>query len=196
MAVLSCAGNDGSMNIETERLILRNMTVRDLDDFHAYRSDVELCKFQDFDVFTVEESRAFIDKVKDIEFGAPGGWVQLGIELKESSRLIGDVALKPESDEPRNVEIGATLNPKYHGKGFAIEAFNRVFEYLFTKTETHRIFGILDTGNQGSLKLMKNLNFRREAHFIKSFWDKGFNEWRDEYLYAMLKEDWENNFNV
>ncbi|MCB1023029.1 MAG: GNAT family N-acetyltransferase [Acidobacteria bacterium] len=180
------------MKIETKRLVMRNMTENDLEDFHAYRSNVEICKFQDFDVFTIEESRAFIDKVKDLDFGTPGKWVQLGIELKESKKLIGDIALKPEAGEPRNVEIGVTLNPKYQGEGYAIEAFNRVFEYLFTKTETHRIFGILDTENHGSLKLMKNLNFRREAHYIKSFWDKGFNEWRDEYLYAMLKEDWEN----
>ena len=38
---------------------------------------------------------------------------------------------------------------------------------------------------------MENLNFRREAEFKKSFRDAKMNEWRDEYLYAMLKGDWE-----
>ena len=32
--------------------------------------------------------------------------------------------------------------------------------------------------------------FVREAHYIKSYWDKNMNEWRDEFLYAMLKENW------
>jgi RimJ/RimL family protein N-acetyltransferase len=81
------------------------------------------------------------------------------------------------------------LNTEYQGKGFAIEAFTKVFEYLFTETETHRIIGLLDTENIGSRKLMENLNFRREAEFKKSYWDKKMNEWRDEYLYALLKDD-------
>ena len=29
---------------------------------------------------------------------------------------------------------------------------------------------------------MENLNFRREAEFKKSYWDKKMNEWRDESL--------------
>ena len=81
---------------------------------------------------------------------------------------------------------------EYQGKGFATEALTKDFEYLISKTETHRIIGLLDTENHGSRKLVENLNFRREAHFKKSFWDKKLGEWRDEYLYAMLKEDWEN----
>ncbi len=169
------------------------MKESDLEDFHSYRSNAEICKFQSFDAFTIEDSKEFIDKVKDLEFGTPGEWVQIGMEWKENGKLVGDLALCPAKDEPRNVEIGVTLNLNYRGKGFAIEAFKGVFEYLFTETETHRIFGILDTENHGSRKLMENLNFRREAHFVKSFWDEGFNEWRDEYVYAMLKEDWERD---
>ncbi len=41
----------------------------------------------------------------------------------------------------------------------------------------------------GCIRLLENWNFRREAEFIKSFWDKA-EMWRDEYLYAMLKEEW------
>lgn len=51
------------------------------------------------------------------------------------------------------------------------------------------------SGLIGSKRLMGNLNFRREAEFKKSFWDKKMNEWRDEYLYAMLKSDW-TKFNL
>lgn len=178
------------MNLETERLILRNLRESDFDDFHSYRSNAEICKFQSFEAFTVEESRAFIESMKDAKFGTPGEWVQIGMEWKENKKLIGDLALKPEANEPRVVEIGVTLNLQYRKKGFAVEAFKKIFEYLFTETETHRIFGILDVENTGSLRLMENLNFRREAETKKSFWDKKMNEWRDEYLYAMLAEDW------
>ncbi len=179
------------MNLKTERLILRKLKMSDLDDLYSFRSNPEIVKFQSFDAFTIEESKKFIEEQSQTEFGTPGEWVQTGIVWKENNKLVGDFALCPDKDEPRTVEIGVTINTEFQGKGFAIEAFKRVFEYLFTETETHRIIGMLDTENHGSRKLMENLNLRREAHFIKSYWDKGYNEWRDEYLYAMLKEDWE-----
>ncbi len=179
------------MNLETERLILRKLKMSDLDDFHSFRSNPEICKFQSFSAFTIEKSRKFIEEQSKTEFGTPGEWVQTGIVWKENNKLVGDFALKPERDEPRTVEIGVTLNTEFQGKGFAVEAFTKVFEYLFTETETHRIIGLLDTENHASRKLMENLNFRREAEFKKSYWDEKMNEWRDEYLYAMLKKDWE-----
>lgn len=179
------------MNLETERLILRNLRESDFDDFHQYRSNAEICKFQGFDVFTVEESKKFIKEQTDAKFGTAGEWIQIGIKWKETGRLVGDLALKPEAHEPRIVEIGVTLDLQYRGQGFAVEAFSGMFEYLFNETETHRIFGLLDVENVGSLHLMENLNFRREGEFKKSFWDKKMNEWRDEFLYAMLKEDWQ-----
>ncbi len=178
------------MNLETERLILRNLRESDLEDFHCFRSNSEICKFQGFDAFTIEDSKKFIEEQKDAKFGAAGEWIQIGIEWKENKKLVGDLALKPEAHEPRIVEIGVTLDLEYRGKGFAVEAFCRMFKYLFGETETHRIFGILDVENIGSLRLLENLNFRREAHYKKSYWDKNMNEWRDEFLYAMLKEDW------
>ena len=178
------------MNLETERLILRNLREGDLEDFHRFRSNSEICKFQGFDVFTIEQSKKFIEEQKNLKFGTPGKWVQTGIVWKENDKLIGDFALKPEENEPRTVEIGITLNLDYRGKGIAVEALSRVFDHLFNETATHRIFGVLDVENAGSLRLLENLNFRREAEFKKSFWDKKMNEWRDEFLYSMLKEDW------
>jgi RimJ/RimL family protein N-acetyltransferase len=31
---------------------------------------------------------------------------------------------------------------------------------------------------------------RREGHFLKNVWFKG--KWGDEYLYAILKEEWQS----
>lgn len=178
------------MNLETKRLVLRNLQESDLDDFHHYRSNAKICKFQSCDVFTIKESKKFINEQSQTIFGTAGEWKQVGIELKENKKLIGDLALKPDKSEPRTVEIGVTLAPEYQKKGFAAEAFTKVFEHLFNETKTHRITAILDVDNISSLRLLENLNFRREAEFKKSYWDKNMNEWRDEYFYALLKEEW------
>lgn len=178
------------MRLETERLILRNLREDDLADFHAHHSDPEICRFLRHDLFTPEMTREFIGRQKDAEFGMPGEWVQVGVELKEMGRLIGDLALKPEKEEPRVVEFGVTLGPGHRQRGYAIEALRAVFGHLFKDTDTHRIVGLLDTENDASRRLMENLGFRREGEFRKSFWDRRMDAWRDEYLYALLREDW------
>lgn len=156
------------MNLETDRLILRNLRTSDLDDFYLYRSNPDVCKFQSFDPFTIEDCKEFIEDKKDLKFGTAGERVQVGIEWKENNRLVGDIALRVDKNEPRLVEIGVTLNREYQHKGVAIEAFKRIFEYLFTETETHRIIGISDVENIESHRLVEKLNFRVKANLEKA----------------------------
>ncbi len=79
------------MNLETERLILRNLRESDLDDFHVYHCDPEICKFQSYDAFTIEDSKDFIEEQKDAEFGTPGEWAQVesnGRKTANSSAIL------------------------------------------------------------------------------------------------------------
>lgn len=178
------------MNLETERLYIRPIKSEDLDDFLEYRSDPKVCEFQGFQPMTREKAAKFIENLKNAEFGIAGEWIQLGVELKNEKKLIGDIGLKPESYETRVVEFGVTFSNEYQRKGFAKEALTGVFDLLFKRVGTHRIIGITDVKNENCIKLLESLNFRREAEFKESFWDQGKNSWRDEFLYAMLENEW------
>ena len=68
------------LDIATERLQIRNLKPTDLADFHFYRSNPEVTKYQGFDVMTVEQAGEFIQAHKDRLFGQAGEWVQYGIE--------------------------------------------------------------------------------------------------------------------
>lgn len=181
------------MNLETNRLIIRNLREDDLADFVEYRSDPEVCRLQGYEPFTEEQGRKYLESLKDGTFGKTGKWHQLGIELKSKNKLIGDVGLKPETGDSRIVECGVSFSTKYQGKGYAREALTKIFDYLFAEKNIHRIIGIVDVENAGAIRLLENLRFRREAEFKQSFWDAPKNEWRDEFLYAMLAVDWQSN---
>ena len=176
------------MNLPTNRLIIRNLREGDLADFLEYRSDAEVCRFQGYEPFTETQAEKYIENVKDGKFGEAGKWFQLGIELKGEDKLIGDIGLKPEAFEVRIVEFGVSFSTAFQGKGYAKEALTHTFNYLFAEKNVHRIVGIVDVENLSCIHLLENMNFRREAHFLQSFCDNGV--WRDEYLYAMLKNDW------
>lgn len=60
------------LSISTERLSIRNLEMTDLTDFHSYRSNPEVTKYQGFDVMTMGEAEDFINRHKDRLYGKPG----------------------------------------------------------------------------------------------------------------------------
>jgi RimJ/RimL family protein N-acetyltransferase len=95
--------------------------------------------------------------------------------------------MKAQEDD-RQGEIGFTLSRKYHGKGLAFEGASRVLDFVFMDLEMHRVTATTDCENHRSVALLSRLGMRREGHFIQNIWFKG--KWGDEYLYAILREEW------
>ncbi len=177
------------MLINTERLTIRNLVSSDINDFHHYRSNPEVTKYQGFDVFSLEQAKAFIEENARKEFGTPGEWVQFAIENKTTGRLIGDCAIKLDQYDIRLAEIGITISPGEQKKGFAKETMLGILEYLFSRDDFHRVTEIVDAENEASIQLLKSLGFRPEGHFIENIFFKG--KWGSEYQFAMLRKDWQ-----
>lgn len=98
------------LNIQTTRLNIRHLKLSDLTDFHIYRSNPEVTKYQGFDVMTIEQAEAFIRDNSTKHFGEAGEWVQYGIENIETRQLIGDCAIKLDQHDTRIAEIGITIS--------------------------------------------------------------------------------------
>ena len=178
----------GFTQIESERLILRRFEDSDLNPFVAYRNDPEVARYQSWDSFDAREARAFIREMGSAQPGVPGEWFQFAIESKEIGGLVGDCALQVDGQEPYRAEIGFTLAQEHQGKGFASEAVSRLLDYAFDELGLHRVVAIADCRNKPSWALLERVGLRREGHFLKSVWFKG--EWSDEYLYAVLRDEW------
>ena len=176
--------------ITSERLTLRYLMDSDIKNLLHYRSKPEIARYQFWEPYTEKDAFELIQKYKNGEPFLPGNWTQLGIVLTEDNKLIGDIALKIDGFQKHNGEIGFNLSPDYQGRGYATEAVKVLFDYAFEKLGLHRIIGICDARNEGSVKLMERIGMRREAHFKENVWFKG--TWGDEYVYAVLKGEWED----
>ena len=64
----------------------------------------------------------------------------------------------------------------------------KVIDYLFQSLNKHRVITSIDPDNKKSIRLVERMGFRKEAHFIESFYMKG--KWVDDLIYAMLKKEW------
>ena len=174
--------------IETDRLWIRNLAERDLENFYDYRCLPEVALYQGYDTMDKNECAAFIKEQKNKNVGTPGEWVQYAIAAKKDNGLIGDCAIKFCSPDPRIAEIGMTISPKFQNKGFAKEAMIEIINWLFMEKEIHRIKEITDAENTAAIQLLISLGFRQEGHFVENIWFN--NKWGSEYQFAMLRREW------
>jgi RimJ/RimL family protein N-acetyltransferase len=178
--------------IETVRLRLRRFGDADLAPFIAYRNDPDVARYQSWDGITEAEAIAFVREEQTAPAGVPGEWLQIAIARKDSGRMIGDCAFKVMEDDSRQAEIGYTLARDAQRQGFATEAVAALLTWAFPTFDLHRVIAVVDVENSASVALLERLGLRREAHFRQNIWFKG--AWGDEYVYAILRDEWPTDF--
>lgn len=172
--------------IYTERLFLRRLEESDAESLLEYRRMPEVYLYQGFRPNTIEDAVGFV-RLRYEEPNIPGTRFQLAVCLSDSGKLIGDIGLKFLEDG-RQMEIGYTIHPLYHGKGYGSESVRAVIDYLFRDLGKHRITASIDPENYKSIRLCESLGMRKEAHFVKSLLING--NWADDVIYSILEEEW------
>lgn len=168
--------------LATARFLLTPLTPEDAPQLFAYRSDLDVSRYQVFEPRTLDDARAFVANT------AESGWCQLGIRIDGGSTLAGDVGFRLSGDSSPQAEIGVTLAPQHQGCGLATEAVRAVLGHLFAELGVHRVFASIDPRNAASLGLFARLGWRQEAHSLQSVWFKG--EWADDIVFALLVTEW------
>lgn len=172
------------MYIKTQRLLIRNFKTDDLNDVFDIYKDDETCKYLLHDAWN-ENNKNQEFKLKLSKANLEKDYaVNLACVL--DNVVIGDINIW-HTQMKDSVEIGYTFNPKYSNNGYATEALKATVEYLLTQKGIHRIQANMDARNLLSAKLCEKIGMRKEAHFIKDFWNK--NEWTDSFIYGMLISD-------
>jgi len=174
------------VTVKTDRLVLRKLSLNDLDDMFEYTSD-ELCTqplpwqaHKD-----KEQTRIFLENTI-AGYGTDNSFTY-GIELKEEAKLIGVVRLFDISFHNKRAEISYIMNRKYQGKGYANEAINAIIDFAFTKKEFIRIQARCSFDNLASVKVLERIGMSKEG-VLKSFWNiKGVQ--KDVIIYGLLSQN-------
>ncbi len=150
---------------ETERLLLRRYLKEDLQDLFEYLSDKEVVKYEPYKPLTIDEA-------KENPEWRMGTEEMIAVELKDSTKMIGNVYLGKRDFEA--LELGYVFNRNYWGYGYAAESCKALISQAFS-IGVHRIYAECDPDNSSSWKLLETLGFHREAHFRKNvyFWKSG-----------------------
>ncbi len=180
------------MILTTARLRLEPLAADDIDAFVAYRRDPEIARYQSWSVdYDRASAESLVGAQPSGDVPAPGEWMQLAIRAVSSDvglpRLIGDVAIGADADQPHTFELGVTVAPAAQGFGYATEAVVAARDALFERG-AHRIVMQGDARNTAVIQLMRRAGFRHEGTLLEADWFKG--EWTSLERYALLHREW------
>jgi len=174
--------------LETTRLILRKVTMDDVQDMFAYSSDEEVTRFLRWGPHrTQEETECTMREVlREYEDGKDGPW---GIEYRQTGRVVGSIHLMAISAQHSKAEIGFVLSRSFWNRGLMSEALTRVLEYSFESIGLNRIEGFCLLDNRAGIRVLEKVGMKQEGVLREYVFQKG--AFRDFGVYSMLKRDYE-----
>lgn len=177
--------------LESERLILRPFEETDFEAVHAYASVARNIQYMEWGPNDESDTKSFISDAIAMSKENPCKNYQYAAVLKSAQKLIGACNLVLRGDD--QAELGWILHRDYWKQGFGTEMGKRLLAFGFEELGLHRIIARCNAENYGSYRVMERIGMRREGHFIEArpankFSDKKYD---DEYLYAILKDEWE-----
>lgn len=172
--------------LETERLILRKVTLEDIEDMHQYGSDEEVSKYVTWNTHaTISDTKDFVEFVlTKYENKQVSPW---GIEYKENGKFIGTIDFVWWQPNHKTAEIGYVISKEYWGKGLTTEVAKEIIKFGFEEMDLVRIQARCDVDNIGSARVMEKAGMSFEGIIRKGIFVKG--KHRDIKMYSILKEE-------
>jgi ribosomal-protein-alanine N-acetyltransferase len=175
------------INLHTERLLLRPLTLSDAPDLYEMRSDPRVMRYHSSTPWqSVELAQALI--ARDQTAMAEGEYARFGIQRRSDGKFLGSCGLFNLDQQCRRAEIGYELNFSAWGFGYMHEALVRLIAFGFADMNLNRIEADVDPRNAPSVHSLERLGFQKEGH-LRERWIVG-NEVSDSLLYGLLRSEW------
>lgn len=179
----------GTVRIETERLILRRITVEDAEAaFRNWVTDREVTKYLTWPAHeNVEQTREIFQRwVKGYERMDYYHWC---ITLKENGdEPIGTIAAVKQDEQINMVHIGYCIGRKWWRRGITSEALGGIIPFFFDEVKVNRIESRHDPLNPNSGKVMMKCGLKYEGTLRDGdYSNRGIS---DTCMYGLLARDY------
>ena len=175
--------------LETPRLRLRKLSMRDAQDIFEYSQDPHVARYVLWDAQrNVSEARGYIRyMLRKYRMGDPASW---GIDWKENGKIIGTIGFMWIQKENAAAEVGYSLSRGYWNRGIMTEALEAVLRHGFRSMNLNRIEAQHELPNTASGAVMRKCGMRHEGTLRQRLMNKG--KFVDVELYAILRSDYLN----
>lgn len=171
--------------LETERLILREITKEDTEGIFACFSNDDVTRYYGQETLQdVKQAEGFIEFFQKNYHDKRG--IRWAIERKENNEMIGTIGFNAWSPKHRRAEIGYEIHPNYWRRGYTSEAVLAVLTYGFDVMGLTRIGAIVFKENEASNNLLTQIGFQKEGTLKKYMYQNGVAH--DTFVYSLLKD--------
>jgi len=147
------------MWIETERLILREFQLSDLQGLAPILANPLVMEFSPTGILSTQQT---LEKIQNfMALYGEHGFGKWAVLLKANQKLIGYCGIAVEKiEDTYEIEIGYRLTPRYWGMGLATEAAEKAISYGFNTFQFSYILGIVERENLGSATVLQKLGMQ------------------------------------
>ncbi len=173
-------------SLETERLILRQMTLEDTDFVFQHFGDAAVSQYlmDEPPLTEYDQAREIIQFFCEPEEKTHNRWLMV---RKSDHRSIGTCGFHKWDKRYFRAEIGYDLSPSFWGQGYMIEALRAVIASGFEHMRLNRIEALVYIENDRSTQLLRRLGFKQEGVLRDYFYLDG--KFYDHYLFALLQNE-------
>ncbi len=145
--------------LETERLLLRSVSMKDNKEVLLIRSSPSVNHFiQRAPTSSLKDAEEFIQKI--ISGGENGGTIYWIITMKDSDVMIGSICLWNFSPDRTKAELGYELDPAFQQQGIMSEAMKCVLDFGLASLKLDKIEAFTHYGNKASKRLLEKNGFK------------------------------------
>jgi [ribosomal protein S5]-alanine N-acetyltransferase len=174
--------------LKTERLILRQLTLDDIDAVYTIRSDYEVTRLNIGAAYTsIEQARTLIESILDNY--QRENELRWGVTLKDSDNtVIGMCGYNYWARHDFRGSVGYDLARAYWGQGIMSEAVRVVIRFGFEHMGLNRIEADASVENEASIRILEKLGFHHEGIEREQYFEGS--EFHDLMLFSLLRRDY------
>jgi ribosomal-protein-alanine N-acetyltransferase len=159
------SGLNYNENVETKRLLLRQLERRDSLDMLVLKSSMKTAEHTGNEAYTsIIQAEIFIDYI--IGGSEAGRWLYYAIEAKEDQEFIGTITLWNFNEEKSVAEVGYEMIERFEGNGYMSEALSEVLRIGFEELNLKKIEAFTSKENIRSVRLLQRKGFKKEKDVL------------------------------
>jgi ribosomal-protein-alanine N-acetyltransferase len=174
--------------IETDRLILRELTEEDYAAVHAYGSDLEVVEYLPWGPNTEQVTQDFIERNLERAAAEPRLEFVFAVVPKESDDPVGTVGIYLPTGDSHRAMLGYAYGKPAWGRGYATEASLAMVEMGFDILGLKRIWASCDPDNTGSARVLQKCGMTLEGQLRNDQNIRGV--LRDSLVWGILEPEW------
>lgn len=176
------------INLQTNRLLIKPISLSDLVEIHELHSLPETDKFN---TLGIPENRGQTEKIIkdwiDKNINGQNKNFTFKVELFESKTFIGLISLNLGKPQFKMAEVWYKFHPDFWNKGYATESLTEILKFGFNNLNLHRIEAGCAVDNIGSIRTLEKVGMTFEGRKRKVLPLK--DGWSDTFEYAILSTD-------